>query len=916
MYPLQNSREPLAIMLAASLLGCSAESGQPFDGGSSEIPVLSAATDGTNIVLTTGGDVSDARVEIATAQSNGQQVQNQASGEIPTLPPSEPATNVTSQEVYADALVHLSLDDSENGSISGAVYSAESADGSPFSLDFDGVNDGVSLGTLDVSGTGVTLAAWINAETFPGTSQDPRIISKASGTSNDDHVFMLGTIKRGNETTLRGRLRVNGVTHTLIANEGVSLAIGTWYHTALVYDGSRMKLFLNGDEVGGSSLVGSVDQDSTVEVAVGRNPDGSRNWNGLIDQVLIMERPFSDAELAEIVNDSIAIPALTETDVAESQSESTIEQVSEQQALPPQVIVPSGNSVPTQTTELQPIQGASSSANNLAFPGALGWAADTTTGGRGGRIVIVDSLSNAVDPQDGVTTFREAMTEIKEPRIIVFAVAGLIDYRNDGTSVSDKQIVAKSSDSNVTIACQSAPPPGVTLMGDGIRFAGDINNVILRHCRFRNSDPERAGSAENSSCIRVIGSSPNAQGEVQRNFIVDHVSCMWAADDPIVFSTPLAASESGGSQKNITISNSIVSEGDADSLHPESGQLPNRYEHSHGPGCTSASDNRNIRVEGCSIVRNFISHNSRRNPQFWNVNEGEVINNIIYNPVEVGISALPQRGSVDGLIKGNLIQLGPTSKSSAKEKAIDLRTNSSNLTITGNYLGEFGDSTVSPHDNPVNSEFSAPSTTEQVTPDLDILEISRAGSNHLRCVGASRPRRDSHDQRVVDEFHEQSGQAGIMQTHERDFSEYLNGPIEHNWTDSDFDGMPDTWESKMGIDDPNRYDLDANYTNIEVYLNSLAICPSVTFDAESVSLPAGTSEADIPFNTTWETWPDGQSFEVCVDNDCRLFSDPANSGSVRVLLPGDGEYQLMLTPVNSDGVREPIFGSIQLNVGQ
>ena len=935
---LQIFRVPLAIMVAATFYGCSGDSEQPLKGkGFVEIPAIGAATDRSNEEI----DVAESQSTIPTEQVNEQPAQNQPSEEIsaqeivaPVQTTELESTPIEStqlvptplQEVFTDVLVHLSLEhkesrstatdssgNSNNGVITGAIYTADSADGSLFSLDFDGVDDGVSLGTLDVSGTGLTLAAWVNAETFPGTAQDPRIISKASGTAEDDHVFMLGTIKQGNETTLRGRLRVNGVTHTLIADEGVSLVTGTWYHAALVHDGSQMKLYLNGEEVGGKSIAGSIDQDNTVEVAIGKNPDGSRNWDGLIDEVLIIERSLSAVELAGIVEDVITINPIEEIEVADSQPEipNGQEQPSQNQ-LSEEISTPE-ILTPIQSTQLAPIVGALNSENNLAFPGALGWAADTTIGGRGGRVVIVDTLSNVVDPQDGVTSFREAMTEINEPRIIVFSVAGLIDYKS-GPAIPDSLMIVDDLDSNVTVACQSAPPPGITLTGDGIRFIKDVNNVILRHCRFRNSDPVNTGSADNSSCIRAIGSSPNAQGEVQHNFILDHVSCMWAADDPISFTVPLSAAESGGSIKNITISNSIVSEGDADSLHSESGQLPNRFMHAMGPGCSSASST--IGLNRCSIVNNFMAHNARRNPKMWFVEEGEIINNIIYNPNEVGISAFNRFGHIDALIKNNLIQLGPTSKSSVKEKAIDLRRTNSRLTIQGNYLGEYGSSTVSPHDNPVYAEFSKPSTTQQVTPDLDILDISREGSNHLRCIGASRPRRDSHDQRVINEFHDQSGQGGIMQQHERDFREYLNGPIEQNWTDSDRDGMPDTWEAKMNVDEPNRYDLSEDYTNIEVYLNRLAACPSVTFDAESVSLPAGTREIDIPFHTTWETWPDGQSFEVCVDNTCRIFSDPTNSGNVRALVPGDGEYQLRLTPVHSDGVRERIYGAIQLNVGQ
>jgi len=119
----------------------------------------------------------------------------------------------------------------------------------------------------------------------------------------------------------------------------------------------------------------------------------------------------------------------------------------------------------------------------------------------------------------------------------------------------------------------------------------------------------------------------------------------------------------------------------------------------------------------------------------------------------------------------NLIQHGPTLKNGNEDEAIDLRNvPGSRLTLRGNYRGLYN-GPVSPYDNPPDLHPNK-STTTLVTPELDILSIAAPGSNHLRCVGASRPRRDSHDQRVIEEFHSQTGQAGIMQNHERDFSEY------------------------------------------------------------------------------------------------------------------------------------------------
>ena len=89
----------------------------------------------------------------------------------------------------------------------GALFEAVSGDGSAYSVRFDGVNDYINLGPLDVNGSGLTLATWFNADAFPGTSNDPRLISKASGTAANDHVFMLSTINSGG-IKLRGRVRV------------------------------------------------------------------------------------------------------------------------------------------------------------------------------------------------------------------------------------------------------------------------------------------------------------------------------------------------------------------------------------------------------------------------------------------------------------------------------------------------------------------------------------------------------------------------------------------------------------------------------------------------------------------------------------------------------------------------------------
>lgn len=82
-------------------------------------------------------------------------------------------------------------------------------------------------------------------------------------------------------------------------------------------------------------------------------------------------------------------------------------------------------------------------ATQLAFPGALGWAA-TTPGGRGGQIIRVTTLAG-----EGAGSLRAAI-ETTGPRIIVFEVGGVIDL-----GMKTLRIAAP----NVTIAGQTAPSP-------------------------------------------------------------------------------------------------------------------------------------------------------------------------------------------------------------------------------------------------------------------------------------------------------------------------------------------------------------------------------------------------------------------------------------------------------------------------
>ena len=105
-------------------------------------------------------------------------------------------------------------------------------------------------------------------------------------------------------------------------------------------------------------------------------------------------------------------------------------------------------------------------------------------------------------------------------------------------------------------------------------------------------------------------------------------------------------------------------------------------------------------------------------------------------------------------------------------------------------------------------------------PTLDVFSLI------LDNAGAISPQRDAVDARIVAQVTNRTG--GII-----DSQSEVGGWPSYNFgtalTDSDHDGMPDSWESVQGLDPfdaSDRNDLaPSGYTWIEEYINSLIPMP-------------------------------------------------------------------------------------------
>lgn len=232
-----------------------------------------------------------------------------------------------------------------------------------------------------------------------------------------------------------------------------------------------------------------------------------------------------------------------------------------------------------------------------AFPGAVGPAA-ATPGGRGGRIIRVTTLA-----PDGPGSFKAAV-EAKGPRIVVFEVGGVIDMGRTTLTITEPFL---------TIAGQTAPGPGITLIRTGIDLK--THDVIMRHLRvYTGVDGQPKRSGWEADALSTVAA---------HNVVIDHCTFLWAIDENMSASGPrfngkTVAEWRQGTSHDITFSNNLAAEGLADASHPKG-------EHSKG---SLVHDN----TTGIVFYRNIWAHNVERAPLVKGGAQVLMINNLIYNP--------------------------------------------------------------------------------------------------------------------------------------------------------------------------------------------------------------------------------------------------------------------------------------------
>ncbi len=440
----------------------------------------------------------------------------------------------------------------------------------------------------------------------------------------------------------------------------------------------------------------------------------------------------------------------------------------------------------------------------LAFPGAEGYGA-VTRGGRGGKVILVTNLNDS-----GPGSLREAV-ETEGPRIVVFTESGTITLESR----------LRIRHPYITIAGQTAPGDGICIKKYQVSI--DTSEVIIRYIRVRLGD-------ETDNDADAIA------GRYHKNIILDHVSASWSIDETV----------SIYHCENVTIQWCLISESLYNAGHAKG---------THGFGGIWGSNY-------STYHHNLLAHHSSRNPRFasgcgYNDFRNNVVYNWGYNSAYGGEKS--QKGNekfnftVVNMV-ANYYKPGPATRpGKVSHRIIEPSYRNSPDDLGKWYVA---DNVV--HDNPAvtadnwNGGVQPRGSSSNITRlKLDkpfdaafpIKQQTAEEAYHavLESVGASLPKRDSIDARIVDEtrngyatyegetyknkkhVHDGSKKCGMIDS-QKDVGGWTKLKTLPAPTDSDKDGMPDEWEKQYELNPHDAADAAKDkdkdgYTNIEEYLN-------------------------------------------------------------------------------------------------
>ena len=370
----------------------------------------------------------------------------------------------------------------------------------------------------------------------------------------------------------------------------------------------------------------------------------------------------------------------------------------------------------------------------------------------------------------------QAALDASGPRVVVFEVSGNIDYTPYGNLTIETPYV--------TIAGQTAPPPGITLKGCQVRIS--THDVLMQHIRVRVGDLRDPNQPlKNKAGWSQFSERDNMKVGGER-IVIDHCSFSWSTDENVQ-----------SSANHITYRHNIISEGLHSPKHHKGG-------HSRGLLIMRPGSHR------VSVLGNLFAHNMTRNPTVA-AGEAFVANNLI-DQVNVALKtncvARPGEGPVLYTATRNVIKRA-NHAFVARAKHPDTRFYFAPDNV---YEGKSFESVEDVWANYVSMPFE-PGVADQCRateppirlPGYEMKPAAEVEDWVLANAGARPAERGPVDARVIEQV--RNGTGGILKSQ------------------TDVGGWPELEENRRELtvpDDPSGDDDDDGYTNLEEWLHGFS----------------------------------------------------------------------------------------------
>jgi len=158
--------------------------------------------------------------------------------------------------------------------------------------DYAFANDAISLSPTDA----VTIAVWVKINSNGSTSS----IARKGATSTPAYSL-------NRESSNQFKFWVHFGSWLNSGNSTTVTTVGEWYHVAGVYDGSEIKVYVNGVLEASSAHTGSIST-TTDNFYIGGDVGtvGVEWFNGLIDELSMWNKALTQTQIQTIMNDSLS----------------------------------------------------------------------------------------------------------------------------------------------------------------------------------------------------------------------------------------------------------------------------------------------------------------------------------------------------------------------------------------------------------------------------------------------------------------------------------------------------------------------------------------------------------------------------------------------------------------------------------